>query len=114
MTPSPGPPMTTNPTDVPEALAAAAEALTRHVDRRRLLAIAERLISAPSPTGRAGEAAEALGAILIEEGFAVERPGAGHPEAPAVVARLDGPRPCRVLQFSGHLDTVHLPFVPPG
>jgi succinyl-diaminopimelate desuccinylase len=30
------------------------------------------------------------------------------------VARLEGPRPGRTLQFDGHLDTVHLPFVPPG
>ena len=73
-----------------------------------------RLIAAPSPTGRAGAAAEALAAILTEEGFAVDRPAAGHPDAPAVVARLEGPRPGRVLQFDGHLDTVHLPFVPPG
>ncbi len=48
-----------------------------------------------------------------EEGFAVDRPEAGHPEAPAVVARLEGSNPGRTLQFDGHLDTVHLPFVPP-
>jgi acetylornithine deacetylase/succinyl-diaminopimelate desuccinylase-like protein len=91
-----------------------AEHLKGCVDRRRLIAIAQRLIAAPSPTGRAGAAAEALAAILAEEGFAVERPAAGHPEAPAVVARLDAAGPGRVLQFDGHLDTVHLPFVPPG
>ncbi len=84
-----------------------------HVDRRRLVAVATRLIAVPSPTGRAGGAADALAAILGEEGFAVDRPAAGYPEAPAVVARLDGPRPGRTLQFDGHLDTVHLPFVPP-
>jgi acetylornithine deacetylase/succinyl-diaminopimelate desuccinylase-like protein len=94
--------------------ATTADHLKRYVDRRRLLAIAERLIAVPSPTGRAGAAADALAAILAEEGFAVDRPDAGHPEAPAVVARLEGPRPGRVLQFDGHLDTVHLPFVPPG
>ena len=104
----------TNPTAGAESLAATAERLKRHVDRRRLLAIAERLIAVPSPTGRAGAAADALAAILTEEGFAVDRPAAGHPDAPAVVARLEGPRPGRVLQFDGHLDTVHLPFVPPG
>ena len=91
-----------------------AESLKGHVDRRRLLTIAERLLAVPSPTGRAGAAADALACILTEEGFAVDRPDAGHPEAPAVVARLEGPRPGRVLQFDGHLDTVHLPFVPPG
>src|SRR5206468_790536 len=96
-----------NPTETHEGLA-------RYVDRRRLVEIARRLIAAPSPTGRAGAAAEVLAAILAEEGFAVDRPEATHPEAPAVVARLVGPRPGRVLQFDGHLDTVHLPFVPPG
>lgn len=90
-----------------------ADCLRDYVDSRRLLAIAERLIAVPSPTGRAGAAADALAAILTGEGFAVDRPDAGHPEAPAVVARLEGPRPGRVLQFDGHLDTVHLPFVPP-
>jgi acetylornithine deacetylase/succinyl-diaminopimelate desuccinylase-like protein len=104
-----------------ESLAAAASAsasagrLERHVNRHRLVAIAERLVAVPSPTGRAGAAAEALAAILTEEGFPVERPAAGHPESPAVVVRLEGPRrgAGRVLQFDGHLDTVHLPFVPP-
>ncbi|MEW4569367.1 M20/M25/M40 family metallo-hydrolase [Tautonia sp. JC769] len=82
------------------------------VTRDRLLAIAERLIAVPSPTGSAGAAADALAEILGEEGFAVDRPEAGHPAAPAVVARLDGKRPGKTLQFDGHLDTVHLPFVP--
>ena len=44
----------------------------------------------------------------------MERPAAGHPAAPAVVVRLDSGRPGRTLQFNGHLDTVHLPFVPPA
>ena len=90
-----------------------AEHLKGYVDRRRLLAIAERLIAVPSPTGRAGPLPIVLSTILTEEGFAVDRPAAGHPDAPAVVARLEGPRPGRTLQFDGHLDTVHLPFVPP-
>ena len=91
-----------------------ADRVRGYVDRRRLLAIADRLIAVPSPTGRAGAAADGLAAVLSEEGFAVERPAAGHPDAPAVVVRLGGPRPGRTLQFDGHLDTVHLPFVPPG
>jgi acetylornithine deacetylase/succinyl-diaminopimelate desuccinylase-like protein len=93
--------------------ATTADHLKEHVDRRRLVAIAQRLIAVPSPTGRAGAAADALAAILTEEGFAVDRPDAGHPDAPAVVTRLEGLHPGRVLQFDGHLDTVHLPFVPP-
>jgi acetylornithine deacetylase/succinyl-diaminopimelate desuccinylase-like protein len=104
----------THPPGGGEILAATAERIKASVDRRRLIAIAQRLIAAPSPTGQAGPAAAALAAVLTEEGFAVKRPAAGHPDAPAVVVRLEGPRPGRVLQFDGHLDTVHLPFKPPG
>jgi acetylornithine deacetylase/succinyl-diaminopimelate desuccinylase-like protein len=57
--------------------------------------------------------ADRLAEILVAEGFAVERPEADWPEAPAVVARLESGEPGRVLQFDGHLDTVHLPFVAP-
>ncbi len=89
------------------------ERLRRSVDCSRLLRIAERLIAAPSPTGSAGAAADALAEILAEEGFEVDRPDAGHPVSPAVVARLRSGRPGRTLQFNGHLDTVHLPFVAP-
>jgi acetylornithine deacetylase/succinyl-diaminopimelate desuccinylase-like protein len=39
---------------------------------------------------------------------------AAHPTAPAVVVRLDSGKPGRTLQYNGHLDTVHLPFVPPA
>lgn len=83
------------------------------VDEQRLLDTAQELIAVPSPTLDAGAAADALASILAAEGFAVERPAADWPQAPAVVARLDSGRPGRVLQFDGHLDTVHLPFVPP-
>src|SRR5262249_28059944 len=38
---------------------------------------------------------------------------AGHAKAPAVVVRLESGKPGRTLQFEGHLDVVHLPFVPP-
>jgi acetylornithine deacetylase/succinyl-diaminopimelate desuccinylase-like protein len=104
----------TDQPDFPESLDATARRLRGHVDRRRLVSIAERLIAVPSPTGRGGSVADELAAILIEEGFAVDRPAAGHPDAPAVVVRLSGRRAGRTLQFDGHLDTVHLPFVPPG
>lgn len=83
------------------------------VNRDRLVDTAMRLISKPSPTGRAGAVADELAAILREDGFVVERPAAGHPSAPAVVARLSSGAAGRILQFDGHLDTVHLPFVPP-
>jgi acetylornithine deacetylase/succinyl-diaminopimelate desuccinylase-like protein len=85
----------------------------RAVNRQRLVDTAVRLVAVPSPTGDAGAVSDCLAAILAEDGFTVERPEAGHAKAPAVVTRLNSPRPGRTLQFNGHLDTVHLPFVPP-
>ncbi len=79
----------------------------------RLLDTALKLIEIPSPTCDAGRVADRLAEILHRDGFTVERPEANWPSAPAVVARLDCGRPGRMLQFDGHLDTVHLPFVPP-
>ena len=83
------------------------------VDEQRLLDTATLLVGIPSPTGDAGAVADRLAELLSDEGFAVERPVTGHPKSPAVVARFDTGKPGRVLQFNGHLDTVHLPFVPP-
>ena len=80
----------------------------------RLLDYALRLLNVHSPTRRAGPALDVLADILTAEGFTVNRPAAGHPEAPAVVASLDAPCPGPTLQFNGHLDTVHLPFVAPA
>src|SRR5690606_13366506 len=81
--------------------------------RDRLVATALRLIEVPSRTGEAGAVSDRLADILQRDGFAVERPVAGHAAAPAVAVRWDSGRPGRTLQFNGHLDTVHLPFVPP-
>jgi acetylornithine deacetylase/succinyl-diaminopimelate desuccinylase-like protein len=72
-----------------------------------------RVIAVPSRTGEAGAAADCLAEILSQEGFKVERRTAGHAAAPAVISRYQTNRPGRTLQFNGHLDTVHLPFVPP-
>jgi acetylornithine deacetylase/succinyl-diaminopimelate desuccinylase-like protein len=91
-----------------------AAALDKAVDLERLLDTAQQLIAVPSPTGDAGAVLDRLAAILTADGFAVARPAAGHPTAPAVVVRFDSGRPGPTLQFDGHLDTVHLPFVPPG
>ncbi len=79
----------------------------------RLLDLAVKLVEVPSPTRDGRAVADRLAAILAADGFTVERPDAGWPQAPAVVARYDTGRPGRTLQFNGHLDTVHLPFVPP-
>ncbi len=89
------------------------ERLKPHVNRQRLVETAQRLIEVPSPTGEAGAVSDRLAEILAADGFEVERPAGGYPESPAVVIRLESGRPGRTLQFDGHLDTVHLPFVPP-
>lgn len=89
----------------------ALEDVRRRVQPQRLLDLARRLVAIPSPTGHAGDVLDALANFLLGEGFAVDRPAAGHPSGPAVVARLVADRPGRTLQWNGHLDTVHLPFV---
>jgi acetylornithine deacetylase/succinyl-diaminopimelate desuccinylase-like protein len=96
-----------------ETLTQIGERLQQAIDRRRLLETAVRLVSVPSRTGEAGAAADCLANTLTCDGFAVHRPVAGHPPAPAVVVRFDTAKPGRTLQFDGHLDTVHLPFVAP-
>jgi acetylornithine deacetylase/succinyl-diaminopimelate desuccinylase-like protein len=96
-----------------ESLAQISKRLLHAIDRRRLLDTAVRLVSVPSRTREAGACADCLAGILSAEGFSVERPEGGHAEAPAVAVRIEGHRPGRTLQFDGHLDTVHLPFVPP-
>ena len=83
------------------------------ISRQRLLETAIALIEIPSPTLSAGEVADRLASILRQDGFNVERPIADWPQAPAVVVRLESGKAGRTLQFDGHLDTVHLPFVPP-
>jgi len=90
------------------------ERITNAVSRERLLETATRLIAVPSPTGSAGEVANTLADILKGDGFTVQREIADHPNAPAVLTRLNTGKPGRTLQFNGHLDVVHLPFVPPS
>ncbi len=83
------------------------------IDSQRLLDTALALVEVPSPTRDAGAAADRLASILAADGFAVERPVADWSEAPAVAVCYRGGEGGRVLQFNGHLDTVHLPFDPP-
>lgn len=92
-------------TDIERVLAA--------INPQRLLETAQQLIAVPSPTLSAGAVADKFAEILTADGFAVERPIADWPESPAVAVRYESGRPGRTLQFDGHLDTVHLPFVPP-
>lgn len=79
----------------------------------RLVKTAMELIAIPSPTRSARAVADRLAEMLAADGLAVERPEAGWPDAPAVATRYAAGKPGRTLQFNGHLDTVHLPFVPP-
>ena len=90
----------------------AAAAVCDAIDQDRLLGTAVALVDIPSPTRAAAQIADHLGAMLDEGGFEVARVEAGWPDAPAVIARFRTDRPGRTLQFNGHLDTVHLPFVP--
>lgn len=83
------------------------------INRQRLLDTAVALVAVPSRTGEAGAVADRLAELLAADGFRVERPDGGHPAAPAVAVRWETGKPGRTLQFDGHLDTVHLPFVPP-
>ncbi len=90
------------------------ERLKPRVNRQRLLETAIRLVEVPSPTGAAGAASDRLAEILVSDGFSVERPDGGYPHSPAVVVRFPSGRTGPTLQFDGHLNTVHLPFVAPG
>jgi acetylornithine deacetylase/succinyl-diaminopimelate desuccinylase-like protein len=90
------------------------ERLRPAVNRQRLLDTAHQLVSVPSRTGEGGVVADRLAELLRIDGFTIERPVADHPAAPAVVVRFSSGKPGRTLQFDGHLDTVHLPFVPPA
>jgi acetylornithine deacetylase/succinyl-diaminopimelate desuccinylase-like protein len=83
------------------------------VNRERLVDTAVKLVAVPSRTGEAGAVSDRLTEILTADGFHVERPVGGHPAAPAVVVHFASGKPGRTLEFNGHLDTVHLPFVPP-
>jgi len=94
-------------------LLALRERLHSFVNCQRLVDTAVRLIEVPSPTGEGGPVADRLAELLKDEGFSVERPHGGHPSAPAVAVRYSSGKPGKTLQFNGHLDTVHLPFVAP-
>lgn len=89
------------------------ERIRRAVSRSRLLDTAVRLVEVPSWTGAAGAVSDRLAEMLTTDGFAVERPAGGHAKAPAVVVRFSSGLPGKAIQFDGHLDVVHLPFVPP-
>jgi acetylornithine deacetylase/succinyl-diaminopimelate desuccinylase-like protein len=97
-----------------EITAATRDRFKSFVNRDRLVKTAVRLVEVKSPTGSAGAACDRLAEILAADGFDVERPDGGHTAAPAVVVRFDSGRPGPTIQFNGHLDTVHLPFVPPS
>ncbi len=88
-------------------------AIRQGIQPDRLLDTALRLIREPSPTREAGKALDVLAAVLANAGFAVQRPEADWAPAPAVVTCHETGAPGPVLQFDCHLDTVHLPFVPP-
>src|SRR5262245_2400239 len=81
---------------------------------QRLLDMAQKLIAVPLRTGEAKGVLDCFAELLKAEGFDVERPVGDYPQAPAVAVRWQSNSPGKTLQFNGHLDTVHLPFVPPS
>lgn len=89
------------------------EKIADAVNQERLLETAVSLIEIPSPTRSAAAAADRLAEILQTDGFEVQRADCGWPDSPVVICRYDSGQPGRTIQFNGHLDTVHLPFVPP-
>lgn len=89
------------------------ERVRKAIRTDRLVETATQLIGIPSPTRSARDVADRLAEMLEADGLPVERPEAGWAEAPAVAARYRAAERGRTLQFNGHLDTVHLPFVPP-
>lgn len=76
--------------------------------------MAQKLVAVPSRTGEAKGVLDCFAELLKAEGFTVERPAGDYPQAPAVAVRWQAKRPGKTLQLNGHLDTVHLPFVPPS
>ena len=94
-------------------LPAPCDLLQQAIQVDRLVDTAVSLIEVPSPTRDAAAVADRLAVLLSDEGFELERPAANWPQAPAVVARFQAEKPGPTLQFHGHLDTVHLPFVAP-
>lgn len=84
------------------------------INRQRLIDTTMALCQVYSPTRSAGEVSNVLAELLSRDGLAVERPTGGWDAAPAVAVRLESGAAGRTLQFDGHLDTVHLPFVPPA
>lgn len=89
------------------------ESIRSAIQPDRLLDTALKLIEVPSPTRQAKGALDRMDEILSDDGFTVERHDADWPDAPAVVVRWSSGRPGKTIQFAGHLDTVHLQFVPP-
>lgn len=90
------------------------DSIRSFVRRDRMLDTAVQLVGVPSPTGDAGAVCDKLAALLRDDGFQVQRDAGTHEAAPAVICRFDTGRPGKCIEFNGHLDVVHLPFVPPS
>ena len=71
------------------------------VKPQRLLDMARKLVAVPSKTGEARAVLDCLADMLAAEGFTVERPDGGYPQAPAVAVRYKGRRPGRTLHTTG-------------
>lgn len=105
--------MDSSKTEVNPLMTTTIQQIRGAVNRERLLDTAFQLCSVYSPTRSAGKCADRLAEILQKDGFQVERGAFGWEPSPAVITKMQGMKPGKTLQFDGHLDTVHLPFVAP-
>jgi succinyl-diaminopimelate desuccinylase len=90
------------------------DSVRRCINRERLVDTARQLVAIPSKTGQAGDVSDRLDNLMRHDGFRVQREAGGHTEAPAVLVRYEAGATGKCLQFNGHLDVVHLPYVPPS
>ena len=81
-------------------------------DSERMSGLLLEMVRIPSPTGHSDAAAahyaDRLRAIGMDVTLSQEFPG-----APSVIGRMRMGAPGPVLEFNGHLDTVHVPHAPP-
>ena len=88
--------------------------LIQMIDPDRLRDLTLDLVRIPSPTGDNAAVAEHYAAVLRDIGLDVEIDYFDeYPQSPNVIARLWGAEPGRILQFNGHMDTIHAPHDPP-
>lgn len=87
--------------------------LLARIDGQRAAQRTLELLGHPSPSGDERAVAELYATMLDDLGMTVEL-DEQYPESPSVVARSPGGQSERVLQLSGHLDTIANPHAQPA